>query len=705
MMNRIAAIRLAIAIAVGPIAVSEGTPARAEEVTIFRDEFGIPHIFATTLADAAFACGYAQAEDRLEELLLNYRRAEGTLAEAFGADWLPHDLHQRLWRHAAISRANYERISPAMRGCLEAYQRGIRRFMEEHPEQVPAWAPGLDPAQVVALVRYIIWGWPEGEARGDLERAGIHPEPVADRGSNQWLLAPSRTALRAPIALIDPHLGWYGLFRFYEERVYAGDYAVSGVGILGVPFVSLGHSRWASVAMTTGGPDTSDVFEEELNPANPRQYQYDGQWRDMIVRKETIRVREGGRVVERMVELESTHHGPVVARRGGKAYAMAIPYSEEVGLIDQMHAMMTARNLAEMKRALAHLQLMAQNVMVGTIQGDLYYVRNGRVPIRAQGSDPGRPLPGWTSAGEWKGILPFGELVQIANPPQGYMQNCNSSPSVLMKDSPLTPERYAQRPYVYNDSSRPPHQRAAMVLDLLDAAHGVTLEQARDIAFSPQVYHAELWQGRVQIAWDKVRGRARDADSERVVQMIQRWDRRSDAGSTKAMAYYAFKRALDDEPLRQAVEPPVGLSDAHVVDALARGAKWLRDRFGTVELPYGQYFRVGRTGGRTYPVGGGTLAEAGMATPRAISFEQVGEEMVGQGGQTSTQLVILSDPPQSYTVLPLGESDHRDSAHWDDQARELFSKSRMKSTYFLDKDELMKHVTARKVLNPPPAAR
>ena len=120
---------------------------------------------------------------------------------------------------------------------------------------------------------------------------------------------------------------------------------------------------------------------------------------------------------------------------------MAIPYADEVGLADQVYEMMMARNLEEMKRALAHLQLMAQNIMVGTVQGDIYYVRNGRVPIRAKGVDPSRPIAGNTSATEWKGVHPFSDLVQITNPPMGYMHNCNVTPFGMMKGSPLTPEK------------------------------------------------------------------------------------------------------------------------------------------------------------------------------------------------------------------------------------------------------------------------
>src|SRR6202008_1436771 len=124
-------------------------------------------------------------------------------------------------------------------------------------------------------------------------------------------IAPSRSALHVPIAIVDPHLGWYGQFRFYEARLYARDEAfnVSGVAILGVPLPTLGHSRYCSVAMTTGGPDTSDIFEEEMDPANRNRSRYDGQWRDLTIRKVTINVKNNGKVEPHEVSLAFSHHG------------------------------------------------------------------------------------------------------------------------------------------------------------------------------------------------------------------------------------------------------------------------------------------------------------------------------------------------------------------------------------------------------------
>src|ERR1039458_5718369 len=123
----------------------------AKEATLYRDEFGIPHVYAPTLEAAAFAVGYAQAEDRLEELLKNYRRANGTMAEGFGAGQFRNDMIQRMFRHEEISREKYGQLGPKTRAMIEAYQAGIKSFMREHPEQVPGWAQEIHPWDVVAL--------------------------------------------------------------------------------------------------------------------------------------------------------------------------------------------------------------------------------------------------------------------------------------------------------------------------------------------------------------------------------------------------------------------------------------------------------------------------------------------------------------------------------------------------------------------------
>ena len=207
----------------------------------------------------------------------------------------------------------------------------------------------------------------------------------------------------------------------------------------------------------------------------------------------------------------------------------------------------------------------------------------------------------------------------------------------MMKNSPLIPENWAAHPYLYNEARRPPSQRAAMVLELLDAAHDVTAEQAIGIAFSPQVWHAELWQERVRKA----------APDHEIAKLIGGWNRRSDADSRAALAYYAFKIALGGAAAR-ATEPPATLTDDAIRAALDQAGRRLKTEFPP-DAVFGTFFRVGRRGAaRTFPVGGGTLVEAGMATPRAISFSPRGKEMVGH---TATDVDTDRDIEQAAAIV------------------------------------------------------
>ncbi|HEV8148039.1 MAG TPA: penicillin acylase family protein [Bryobacteraceae bacterium] len=665
----------------------------AEKVEILRDDFGVPHIFAKTAPGAAYASGYVQAEDRLEDLIRNLRKAQGTMSEAFGPEHYRHDYLQRMWAHTRVAKEHYKELPQSIRAIIEAYCAGINKYAEEHPKELPEWGFKVEPWMIVAYSRYTIWNWHRDDATADMRRGGIELDPIPYLGSNEMLIAPSRTKDKAVIAVIDPHLSWYGETRYYEMRVYAPESGIawSGGTRLGLPFPTLGHGNYVSVAMTTGGPDTGDAFIEEI--ANGK-YKFKGEWRPLTLVQERINVKDGARVVAKDITIEYTHHGPVWAHKDGKAYSMATPYHTEFRLLEQALAMTTSKNLAEMKKALAMRQYMAQNIMVGTVDGDIYYIRNGRVPKRPPGCDPSKPMPG-TGECEWEGIHPTDDLVQITNPAQGSMQNCNISPFVMMKDSPLIPERWAVHPYLYNAGRTPAHQRAAMTLEQLASATDLTLDRAVTLAFSTEVYKAETWQARIV----KIVGKLRAGPETEFTKLITGWNRRSDADSRGALAYYLFKMSLGDAETSAALEPPDNLSDDRVRAAIQKAHQRMDTEF-PINATYGTYFRVGREGApKNYPVGGGSLREAGMAVPRAISFQKRGNVMVGQGGQTSTQIVQLTRPPKSFMIIPLGESDHPDSPHFDDQARELFSKGRAKSTFFADRKELEKgHVKSRKEL-------
>jgi len=234
-------------------------------------------------------------------------------------------------------------------------------------------------------------------------------------------------------------------------------------------------------------------------------------------------------------------------------------------------------------------------------------------------------------------------------------------------------------------------QAEQAVRELLAAQNKWPFGRAIDVAFSAAVYKTETWQARL----------VKVAPELPFVRMLTGWNRRSDATSTEALAFYLFKMALGP-PESSALEPPDSLSNNRIRAALRKA----QDQVETV-LPYhadyGTMFRVQREGAlKSIPAGGGTVIEAGMITPRAIDFHRAGSVEIGLGGQSATQIIELSNKPPSSThsvsILVPGESDRPDSGHFDDQARDLFSKGTAKPTYFGDRKELEKHLSSKKAL-------
>ncbi len=653
----------------------------SERVTIHRDEWGVPHVFASSPAGAAYGVGWAQAEDRLEQLLKNYRLAAGTMAEAFGEEWIEHDARQRLLGHADVSRRRYREIPAGARGMMEAFQAGVSAYMEAHPEETPEWAPRLEPWQAAALGRYIIFHWPLGAAEAKLERRKELNLPF---GSNMWAVRPERAATGCAVMFIDPHVPWFDVFRFYEFRAHAGPYEVSGFGPLGSPLIGLGHNAHLAWSCTTGGPDTTDIYVLETRPGRPPQYRYDGSWRDMTARTTRIAVR-GGETVER--ELLFTHHGPVWLTEGRAAYALATPYLNEVGFTSEFYRLCMARTLDEAKAALRMNQLMEQNFMCAHVNGDIFYVRTGRTPVRPDGFDFTSPVPGWTSRSEWRGLYDMNDFVQIENPECGFMQNCNNGPDTMTPEPLVDPAAFPRE--VYNCAPGQANGRSRRALELLSQTSRLTLDDVMRFAVDTYVDGAESWKAALARS---ARALGEDAALRPALELLGRWSGRMDADSPGATLYQHMRDALaagptrvEEDALRAGRTLPADQQRA-LADALAQAARTLQERHGRLDVPWGDVHRL-RRGERSWPLSGGSVL-------RAISSDEENGVRYGRAGQSWTQIALMRPGAvESYSDTPFGQSDRPDSPHFADQAEKLFSRSRFKPTWF-QPDALKGHIVS-----------
>jgi acyl-homoserine lactone acylase PvdQ len=359
-----------------------------------------------------------------------------------------------------------------------------------------------------------------------------------------------------------------------------------------------------------------------------------------------------------------------------------------------------------------------QNLMAADTKGNIFYQRTGRVPVRPEGFDFSRPVDGSTAASEWQELHPAEDLLQVLNPAQGYMQNCNIPPDAMMVDSPFSLD--AQADYLFSSADYGPalsgwtNQRGARAVELLDGDESVTVEEALAYAVDLKPYGIERW---LQALDGAV---AADAPSRPAADELQAWDGRLARDSAAALKYGYWRLTLAEHPdataIRQAIDDhyavvearnpkPVVLSDAQrtvLATTFADALERLQQDIGTRDASWGRVFRVGR-GEASWPVGGGGEDQHGLTTLRTMGYDEPNDraERWGESGQTSTQIVVLSRPITSWIYLPVGQSDRPGSPHFTDQAEQLFSKRRLKPSWWRPED-LAGNIESRTVLDGAP---
>ncbi|MBM3335261.1 penicillin acylase family protein, partial [Candidatus Sumerlaeota bacterium] len=404
---------------------SESAPTLARQVTIWRDTYWVPHIVGKTDAACAFGLGYAQAEDNLPRIARTFREATGTLAELEGKAALSQDALVRLLKIPQFARENYDKIPADFRVIIEGYCGGVNFYARRHPDNAPSGWRDLAPTDVVAMARYLIIANFLANPRNARQLIAGQE----DIGSNMWAIAPKKSANGRAMLFINPHLPWDGLVQWYEARLRSDEgWNMMGACFFGAPFLGLGHNEYLGWSHTVNSPDTWDVYRVTVNPDNPRQYRYEGAWRDMTVVDEKFQVKRGNAMETVHRPLEYTHLGPVVYRAKSHAYAYKIAGWDDVLAMVQWYRMSKARNLDEFLAAMRMQAVPMFNCVYADREGNIFYVYNAKVARKSEKFNWRGIVDGSTKETEWGDYLKFDELPQALNPKAGFVQNCNTTP-------------------------------------------------------------------------------------------------------------------------------------------------------------------------------------------------------------------------------------------------------------------------------------
>lgn len=706
---------LLLCTAVRTTASSAPADSLKNHVTIYRDEYGVPHILGDSEPATFYGFGYAQAEDHLERMMLEFRDAQGRRSEVLGRAALGDegiayqaknyrwdgDYLQRLLRTKQAVTENRQKIDPTVYQILDAFAQGVNCFIAEHRGKIPDWIDGVTAEDVEALERsYYMRYYSVDAGMSKLHGKSI---PLPDMGSNHWAIAPEKSATGQVMHVEHVHMPWANRFQLYEAHLITpGKLDVAGIGWFGSPFFLIGFNTHITWSVSYNQPNISDVYEEAINPANSLQYLYEGHWRDIHKETATFRVKVlDGVWTTVTLPLHYTHHGPIVEfnRVRHTAYAIKLPNFDGVNYSTGQYLLMKANGIPEFKEALSRQLILRWNLLC-TDSKHIYWVHNGVVPRRDPGFNWLSPVPGWTKRTEWQGYLPFSANPQLLDPAAGFLQNANNPPWVATRNSGLKPLDPAPYYLSYkaqaNAGEEVLNTRGERLFGVLTRPNErFTLAQMVSLGYDTYVLAADV----AVPLLDRAAATHQDADRalKRAVVQLKSWDRRSAVDSVAFTYLFYWAEAYRDLYGDSASRfNSYGRGNINIDSAWEQHRAWqalcealarIQKTFGKQEVRWGEINLVIRGG--SFRLGG--TGAFGVLHPDE-GVRQPDGQIYCDDGWGHLMAVVEGEPKQIWSLLPFGESEHPDSPHYNDQAK-LHSRKELKRFWFT-RSEILQNAVA-----------
>ncbi|HET9430352.1 MAG TPA: penicillin acylase family protein, partial [Chitinophagaceae bacterium] len=409
---------------------------QAKNTSIIRDNWGIPHIYGKSDADAVFGLMYAQCEDDFKRIELNYIEKLGRMAEIKGEEKLYDDLLIRMVIDSTEAIRDFNNAPAWLKKLCNAFADGINYYLYKNPATKPlllnrfkSWYPllwtdgSIDAISTADITKTELRNLYSGELPITLVRT---QEEEAPFGSNGFAFSSKITESGNAILYINPHVSFY--FRPEVHMVSEEGLNAYGAVTWGQFFVYQGFNEHCGWMHTSSKIDAADSYIENISLRNGRwYYEYNNSQKPVREKKIVLRFKAGNTIQTRTIKTLYTHHGPVMAKRNGQFLSMRADNRIMNGLI-QCWQRTKAKNLEDFKRTLALNGNISNNTVYADDAGNIAYWHGNRVPARDPKYDWSKPVDGTTRATEWKGLHPINETIQIINPRNGWLQNCNSTP-------------------------------------------------------------------------------------------------------------------------------------------------------------------------------------------------------------------------------------------------------------------------------------
>ncbi len=416
-----------------------GWQRQAQNITIVRDTWGIPHVYGKTDAGAVFGVMYAQAEDDFNRVETNYLNSMGRLAEADGEAEIYRDLRMKLYIDPADMKAQYQKSPPWLKNLMNAYADGLNYFLYTHPKVTPRVIKHFEPWMALTFSEGSIGGdierinltqlqafygnGPRKESAPINEEAPVYVEPT---GSNGIAIAPSNTTAHHALLLINPHTSFF--FRAEAQMVSEEGLNAYGAITWGQFFVYQGFNDRAGWMHTSSGVDNIDEYLETVVKKGDRlYYKYGAEERPITSTTITVPYKSGGGLAQKQFTVYRTHHGPIVREVDGKWVSVRM-MQEPLKALTQSFSRTKAKNYKAFRDTMELHTNSSNNTIFADADGAIAYFHSNFIPKRDPKLDWTKPVNGSDPATEWGNLMSVDESPNLLNPASGWLYNSNNWP-------------------------------------------------------------------------------------------------------------------------------------------------------------------------------------------------------------------------------------------------------------------------------------
>jgi acyl-homoserine-lactone acylase len=689
--------------------------AEAGEITIYRDDWGIAHVYGKTDADAVFGMEYAQAEDDFNRVESNYIDALGWHSQAEGESSIYLDLRSQLFVDTGVLQAEYARSPAWLESLMNAFADGLNYYLYTHPEVTPKVITHFEPWMALAFS--------EGSIGGDIETgvdvprlaefyggrrvpapptAGITLPPPEPQGSNGIAIAPSVALDHHAILWINPHTSFY--FRSELQMVSGQGLDAYGAVTWGQFFIYQGFNATAGWMHTSSGVRNVSWFLETVTRRGSRYYYRYGD-RELPVRTRRILVRykTPGGLAEKAFTVYYTRHGPVIARIGDKWETVNLMQRPMAALI-QDFTRTKAGDYAQFRRTMQLHSDSSNNTVFADSEGNIAYWHSNWIPRRSDAFDWSKPVDGSDPATAFHGLLTLAQTPHLLDPPNGWLYNSNNWP--WSAAGPYSPKRQDFPKYV--DRGMEESARGYHALRVLTAGRNWTMASVSAAAFDSYLPAFATMIPVLVKAYDATpKSDPLEARLSGQVAVLRAWNYRWGVNSVATSLAVFWGEDIFAHVRARADALGISPNDyvmqratrQELLASLAAGSDRLTAGFGSWETPWGQINRFQRINDDISPgfddskpsipvpftssVWGSLAAFGAHAYPNTRRW-------YGSEGNSFVAVVEFGPTVRAWAVTAGGESGNPASPHFDDQAAN-YAMGGLRRVYYY-RSELLGHI-------------